>query len=173
MSQSRSIFHPELGRILLVGSAETGLTELTYITPDDPVFEDSSDTLLDQVEMRLDSYFKGKQTDFSDLPLNPQGTLFQQHVWRTLLTIPWGETRSYKWLAEQVGNPKASRAVGMANGRNPIPILIPCHRVIQQDGALGGYTGGLDIKRYLLGLESHPLGDSIQQSRLEFALTPA
>jgi len=81
------------------------------------------------------------------------GTAFQQKVWKKLLTIPYGVTRSYKWLAESINNPNSARAVGNANGQNPLSIIIPCHRVVRENGALGGYTGGVRIKRYLLDLE--------------------
>jgi methylated-DNA-[protein]-cysteine S-methyltransferase len=101
---------------------------------------------------QLDEYFNGKRTVF-DLPLNLDGTDFQVKVWHTLQTIPYGETCSYGHLAKMIGNPKACRAVGMANNRNPIPIIIPCHRVIGQDGSLTGYAGGLELKEKLLMLE--------------------
>jgi methylated-DNA-[protein]-cysteine S-methyltransferase len=81
------------------------------------------------------------------------GTPFQQKVWKKLTTIPYGKTRSYKWIASAINNRHASRAVGNANGRNPLPIIIPCHRVIRENGELGGYTGGINIKRFLLNLE--------------------
>lgn len=101
---------------------------------------------------QLDEYFSGNRQDFS-LPLATEGTHFQQSVWKALQTIPYGQTISYRQLAEKIGNPKACRAVGSANGRNPIAIIIPCHRVIAADHSLGGYAGGLDIKTRLLRLE--------------------
>jgi methylated-DNA-[protein]-cysteine S-methyltransferase len=101
---------------------------------------------------QLRSYFAGTLREF-DLPLAPQGTPFQRGVWSRLCEIPYGETTSYGELARRVGNPKASRAVGLANGRNPIPIVIPCHRVIGSNGSLTGYGGGLPIKEHLLALE--------------------
>ena len=88
-----------------------------------------------------------------DLPLDPEGTDFQRRVWRALLDIPYGETRSYADLARAVGSPRAMRAVGQANRRNPIGVVVPCHRVIAADGTIGGYAGGLDRKRHLLRLE--------------------
>jgi O-6-methylguanine DNA methyltransferase len=98
-------------------------------------------------------YFSGKRAEF-DLPLDLfLGTAFQQQVWQTLRRIPYGETRSYRWLAEQIGRPTAFRAVGQANGANPIPVLVPCHRVICADGSMGGFSAGLDLKRRLLALE--------------------
>lgn len=101
---------------------------------------------------QLDEYFGGIRRSF-DLPLYIKGTIFQESVWRELLMIPYGQTISYKQLAERVGNPKACRAVGSANGKNPLALFIPCHRVISADGSLGGYAGGLRIKSELLQLE--------------------
>jgi methylated-DNA-[protein]-cysteine S-methyltransferase len=104
---------------------------------------------------QLGEYFAGKREQF-DLPLAPAGTEFQRGVWRRLQEIPYGETISYGELAKRVGNPKASRAVGAANGQNPIPIVIPCHRVIGANGKLTGFGGGLPIKEALLALEAKP-----------------
>jgi methylated-DNA-[protein]-cysteine S-methyltransferase len=106
--------------------------------------------LIEAVKQQLMAYFQGIPTDFTDLLLDPLGTPFQRRVWEELRRIPQGQTISYKELAERVGKPKASRAVGQANGRNPIPLIIPCHRVIAADGTLGGYSSGLDRKRWLL-----------------------
>ena len=100
----------------------------------------------------LEEYFKGKRTKF-EIPLNPKGTEFMKKVWKELLNIPYGEVRTYKEIAEKIGNSKASRAVGMANNKNPIPIIIPCHRVIGSNNKLVGYALGLDMKKYLLDLE--------------------
>jgi methylated-DNA-[protein]-cysteine S-methyltransferase len=102
---------------------------------------------------QLEEYFAGVRTEF-DLPLRPVGTPFQQEVWAALQTIPYGEVRSYGEIAEQIGRPGASRAVGLANGRNPIAVIVPCHRVIGASGALTGYGGGLDRKLLLLDLEA-------------------
>lgn len=104
------------------------------------------------VVRQLKAYFAGELQDFQ-LTLAPQGTPFQQKVWSELCKIPYGETISYGELARRIGNPSASRAVGLANGSNPIPIIIPCHRVIGSNGKLTGYGGGLDIKEKLLALE--------------------
>lgn len=114
--------------------------------------EGAPDALAETVFRQLDEYFAGTRTAF-DFPCAPQGTPFQQKVWAALCEIPYGETRSYKQIAEAVGKPKACRAVGMANNRNPIIIVIPCHRVIGANGALTGYGGGLEMKRALLELE--------------------
>ena len=112
---------------------------------------DASPLLL-EAERQLSEYFAGNRKTF-DLPLKPEGTVFQRAVWNALCAIPYGETRSYGEIAAQIGAPKACRAVGMTNHRNPLPILIPCHRVIGADGSLTGYGGGLDKKRFLLELE--------------------
>jgi methylated-DNA-[protein]-cysteine S-methyltransferase len=106
---------------------------------------------------QLREYFSGRRTEF-ELPLAPQGTAFQRGVWRQLQEIPYGETISYGELAKRVGNPKASRAVGAANGQNPIPIVIPCHRVIGSNGKLTGFGGGLPTKEALLALERSTTG---------------
>jgi methylated-DNA-[protein]-cysteine S-methyltransferase len=103
---------------------------------------------------QLSAYFAGERTGFT-LPLAPAGTPFQRRVWAALREIPYGETWSYGQLASKIGNPTAARAVGLANGRNPIAVVIPCHRVIGSDGSLTGYGGGLDRKRYLLDLEAN------------------
>jgi O-6-methylguanine DNA methyltransferase len=101
----------------------------------------------------LEGYFKGETTAFS-VTLDPEGgTAFQREVWRQLTTIPYGRTLSYGEVAEAMGRPRSARAVGNANGANPIPIVVPCHRVIRSDGSLGGYGSGVQIKRYLLELE--------------------
>ncbi len=108
--------------------------------------------LLKRAGLELTQYLTGERREFS-LPLAPQGTNFQKSVWQKLCDIPYGHTTSYKEIAEKIGNPLAMRAVGQANNRNPLPILIPCHRVIGSKGELTGYAGGLDIKRILLKLE--------------------
>lgn len=101
---------------------------------------------------QLNEYFQGKRKTF-DLPLDMKGTEFQKQVWNELMKIPFGETVSYKTVAEKIKNNKAVRAVGTANGRNPICIIVPCHRVISADGSIGGYAGGIDVKKQLLALE--------------------
>ena len=116
------------------------------------LIENIQHPMLLKVKQQLEQYFAGQRQQFN-LPLDFQGTDFQQRVWRALLTIPYGETRSYKDIALQIGNEKAVRAVGAANGRNPISIIAPCHRVIGSGGALVGFAGGLDKKQILLSLE--------------------
>jgi methylated-DNA-[protein]-cysteine S-methyltransferase len=112
--------------------------------------------LLAEMTRQLGAYFDGRLRTFS-LPLAPVGTAFQTEVWRTLGTIPYGQTWTYTELAERIGRPAAVRAVGAANGRNPIPSIIPCHRVIGSSGKLVGFGGGLETKRALLGLEQGTL----------------
>jgi methylated-DNA-[protein]-cysteine S-methyltransferase len=109
-----------------------------------------------EVILQLKAYFRGELKEF-DLPLAMEGTDFQLRVWNALRAIPYGETISYAQLAERIGNPKAVRAVGLANGNNPIPIIIPCHRVIGSDGSLTGFGGGLSTKKKLLDLENKQL----------------
>lgn len=137
--------------VLEIKSTESHITQL--------LFKESAKTSSENIPAvmkecirQLDEYFSGNRKDFT-LPLAPEGTTFQRSVWKALQTIPYGQTISYKELAERVENPKACRAVGTANGRNPIAIIIPCHRVIAANGTLGGYAGGLDIKTILLKLE--------------------
>ena len=119
----------------------------------EPEWQESQRGPVAEAARQLREYFAGKRAEF-DLPLAPVGTVFQHSVWRQLQEIPYGETISYGELARRVGNPKASRAVGSANGANPLPIVIPCHRVIAGDGTLGGFGGGLPTKQTLLALES-------------------
>lgn len=111
-----------------------------------------TDPLLKKAVKQLDEYFAGKRKKF-DLPLSMKGTEFQQKVWEALRAIPYGETRSYGDIAKAIGKPKAARAVGMANNRNPVSIIVPCHRVIGANGSLVGYGGGLKAKEFLLKLE--------------------
>jgi methylated-DNA-[protein]-cysteine S-methyltransferase len=118
----------------------------------DVVAEDPKHPILVATERQLAEYFAGRRKGF-DLRLDFAGTEFQKKVWRALLTIPFGETRSYAQIAKQIGHPKAVRAVGAANGRNPISIVAPCHRVIGSSGALTGFAGGLGVKAQLLRLE--------------------
>lgn len=128
------------------------LTELRFGASDtaEPFLQKTP--LTQEANRQLDAYFAGELQRF-DLPLAPKGTAFQQACWQSLLEISYGQTRSYAEQAAAIGNPKATRAVGMANHRNPLPILIPCHRVVGKDGKLTGYAGGIHIKAYLLNLE--------------------
>ena len=115
--------------------------------------EKKETSVLKKAYKQFDEYFKGKRKVF-DLPIALRGTEFQLKTWKQLQTIPYGETRSYGQLAEMTGDPKASRAVGMANNKNPISIIVPCHRVIGHNGKLTGYAGGLELKQQLLDLEA-------------------
>ena len=123
---------------------------LSRVYDDEPV--KLSTSKLQHMINQLNEYFAGVRTEF-DIPVKPEGTDFQQQVWQALLDLPYGRVISYGDLAVKLNNPGGMRAVGAANGKNPIPILIPCHRVIAADGSLGGYTGGLDIKRKILDIE--------------------
>lgn len=120
------------------------------------IIEKEETLLLKQAIRELSEYFDGKRNSFN-LPLELQGTEFQKKVWNALMEIPFGETRSYKEIAKAIGNEKASRAVGMANNKNPIMIIVPCHRVIGANGKLVGYAGGIDVKAKLLNLEKDTL----------------
>ncbi|WP_050614375.1 methylated-DNA--[protein]-cysteine S-methyltransferase [Bacillus testis] len=150
-------YQTELGR---VGIQEEG-SMITHIyfdgeNPPADVLQEETE-LLKEAGKQLQEYLAGERTEFS-LPLSARGTAFMERVWEGLCTIPYGETRSYRDIAEAIGNPKACRAVGMANNRNPIPIFIPCHRVIGANGTLTGYGGGLAIKEHLLQLERQKSG---------------
>ncbi|HWJ69873.1 MAG TPA: methylated-DNA--[protein]-cysteine S-methyltransferase [Sphingobium sp.] len=127
--------------------------------------EQADHPLLIEAERQLAGYFAGERRAF-DLPLDFRGTAFQQMVWTALLDIPFGETRSYAQIARAIGAPAASRAVGAANGRNPLSIVAPCHRVVGASGALTGFAGGLAAKRYLLG---HEAGHDLWSLRLPMA----
>jgi methylated-DNA-[protein]-cysteine S-methyltransferase len=128
------------------------------------------DSVLEEAKRQLDAYFAG-ELELFDLPLAPQGTPYQRHVWQALCEIPFGVTISYAELARRIGRPTACRAVGAANGRNPIAIVIPCHRVIGSDKSLTGYRGGVEIKRWLIRHESTVAG-RVEQLPLEMAAKP-
>ena len=141
-----------LGPIRIAGT-NTGLTRVDFqhgLRPVEPIpgWQDTPDVLAEAVQ-QLREYFEGTRQTFS-VALAPDGTDFQQEVWRALQQIPFGTTRTYQDLAQTLGKPKGARAVGSANGRNPIAIMIPCHRIIGRDGRLRGYASGLPIKRQLL-----------------------
>jgi methylated-DNA-[protein]-cysteine S-methyltransferase len=136
---------------LLVVVSERGLVALEFDGKPRADWTESAQKIAPCAD-ELDEYFTGRRRQF-DLPLDLRGTDFQKRCWQELLRIPYGETRSYADIARAIGNPRAVRAVGLANGQNPIPIIVPCHRVIGSDGSLTGYGGGLEIKRKLLELE--------------------
>jgi len=146
-----------VGRLTLVATAE-GLAAVMWQNDRpgrvklDVGRQDEEHPVLLEAERQLQEYFDGRRTDFR-LRLDLTGTEFQRRVWEALRTIPFGETRSYRDIAEQIGSPRAVRAVGAANGKNPVSIVAPCHRVIGTSGALTGFAGGLDVKARLLALE--------------------
>lgn len=147
-------YDTKIGRIAIMDNGK----EITYMeVSDNTNLKDLNvceTELIKEAARQLNEYLNGSRTQFK-LPLNPQGTEFQKKVWNALCNIPYGETRSYKQVAEAIGNPKASRAIGMANNKNPIMIFIPCHRVIGSNGKLVGYAGGLDMKEKLLQIENN------------------
>lgn len=144
-----------IGRLTLVAD-EQGLRHIEFESARHPILIDETwrrdASFFEDIKRQLRAYFNGHIRCF-DLPLAPSGTPFQQRVWRALQTIPYGTTVSYRWVAEKIGNPNAVRAVGGANARNPIPIIVPCHRVIGSNGTLTGFGGGLMVKQCLLDLE--------------------
>ena len=139
-----------LGMATITGD-EMGISAITVA--EDGSVSNEIPLVLQEAVVQLQSYFEGKRTEF-DLPLHPQGTDFQQKVWKGLLQIPYGKTMSYLELSKQLGDVKAIRAVAAANGKNPLWIVVPCHRVIGTDGSLTGYAGGLWRKKWLLELEN-------------------
>lgn len=146
-----------IGRLMLIGSS--GELEVLLFPSQEQEQEgvmnasfEYDEKPFETVSEQLNEYFAGKRQHFS-LQLAPRGTVFQQRVWQELRKIPYGQTLSYGEVAARLGNPKGGRAVGMANGKNPIPIIVPCHRVIGKDGSLTGFGGGLAIKQRLLDLE--------------------
>ena len=147
-----------VGKLKLIAS-DDGLVAILWDNdrphgmPPEELIACESHPILAKTERQLEEYFAGKRQSF-DLALDMRGTPFQKQVWEALLAIPFGETRSYGELAKQLGSPGASRAVGAANGRNPISIVVPCHRVIGASGKLTGFGGGLENKAHLLSLES-------------------
>jgi len=149
-----------VGELTLVGT-DDGLAAILWEN-DRPgrvrlniVAEDGGHRVLIEAERQLREYFAGERKQFA-LPHDVAGTVFQQKVWGALLTIPFGETRSYREIAQQIGSPNAARAVGAANGRNPLSIVAPCHRVVGSTGELTGFAGGLEAKAHLLALEARP-----------------
>lgn len=135
---------------LYLVATETHLINIQFTQPQKALLQTTE--LLSMATIQLDEYFQGKLTTFS-LPFKLTGTPFQLAVWKELQNIPYGQTTSYKEIAQKINKPKAYRAVGMANNKNPLPIIIPCHRVIGSNGKLIGYAGGLKLKNYLLELE--------------------
>ncbi|WP_182186582.1 methylated-DNA--[protein]-cysteine S-methyltransferase [Pectinatus frisingensis] len=148
--KKRFTYETPIGNIYIT-EEKSAITEISFRKPLSAATKMES-LLLREAFTQISEYLSGKRDKFI-LPLNPSGTAFQKKVWNALLDIPYGQTRSYKEIAEAIGNSKATRAVGMANNKNPIVICIPCHRVIASDGKLCGYAGGVKTKKFLLQLE--------------------
>jgi methylated-DNA-[protein]-cysteine S-methyltransferase len=152
MTSSTITMSSPLGMLRLCADGDE-LTAVHLPGPDVPeVMPSRTSAVLELAVAQLAEYFEGTRREFS-IPLAPRGTAFQEGVWRALVAIPFGETRSYGELASAIGRPRARRAVGAANGKNPIAIIVPCHRVIGADGSLTGYGGGMAAKRWLLDHE--------------------
>lgn len=139
----------EMGLVKITGNSDA-VTHIDFVSAQEQ--PENSTSVLCDAKQQLSEYFEGERTHF-DMPLAPKGTDFQKQVWQALVEIPYGQTVSYQDIAKAVGKPKGSQAVGGANGKNPIAIVVPCHRVIGKDGSLTGYAGGLDKKSWLLSLE--------------------
>ena len=142
-------FASPIGTLYLICAGKT-LCGIDFLKPARVLRKGKAPLLL---KKELKEYFESGREEFTQTIAFKSGTEFENAVWHVLTMIPYGETRTYKWLAEKIGKPNASRAVGQALSRNPIPIIIPCHRIIESDGSLGGYSGGIDIKRRLLDME--------------------
>ena len=139
---------------LTIGSNDNFITHIFFYNDKVPEnIRERETAVIKQAINELNEYFEGKRKNFT-VPLNPEGTEFQKKVWKALLNMPYGKTCSYKDIAEKICSPKACRAVGSSNGKNPIPIIIPCHRVINASGNIGGYSAGLDIKNKLMNIEN-------------------
>ncbi|MDO5337768.1 MAG: methylated-DNA--[protein]-cysteine S-methyltransferase [Eubacteriales bacterium] len=144
-------YDTQIGKIGIAEDGE-GITQVSLNSPPDSEAELRETSLIRTAYEELEEYFQGKRKSF-DIRLHLEGTEFQKKVWQALTEIPYGETRSYQDIARAVGNPKGCRAVGMANNRNPVMILVPCHRVIGKNGKMVGYGGGISVKEALLRLE--------------------
>ena len=153
MSKVQRKMNSKIGPLYLVASAKA-LHGVFWKSQNESKEQSNSEEsrLLDKAEVQINEYLSGKRKSF-DIPLELEGTEFQKKVWAELVKIPYGQTRSYKDIAKNLKDSNASRAVGTANRRNPISLIVPCHRVIASDGTLGGYAGGLPIKEFLLSLE--------------------
>ena len=147
-SETRLVMPSPVGKLLIV-QGEGGITRLTLAGD---AADGTHTPLLKEARAQLEAYFAGRLTRF-DLPLEERGTPFEKAVWTALRTVPYGQTRTYGQIAAQIGKPKAARAVGMANHRNPIAIITPCHRIVGANGALTGYALGLEMKQVLLRIE--------------------
>ena len=155
MANRFTYYDSQLGTVTLQAN-EQGLLGVWFEThttkPEDLGIQEDSFPIFQSVKEQLERYFAGDAVQF-DVPIAAKGTPFQQSVWHALTTIPYGETWSYAQLADAIGNPKAVRAVGLANGKNPVSVIVPCHRVIGKNGKLTGYAGGIERKQRLLTIE--------------------
>jgi methylated-DNA-[protein]-cysteine S-methyltransferase len=154
------IYHDSPVGLLEITADENAVTGLYFADSNGKRDDENTGNILKDCLAQLTEYFAGKRTVF-DINVNPAGTPFQKSVWNELLKIPYGETVSYGEIAERIGNPKSVRAVGLANGSNPVSIIIPCHRVIGKNGSLVGYGGGIENKRFLLELEKRYSGKGL------------
>lgn len=154
MADTYFIYNTPMGRVTLASNGQA-LTHMAF-GPAEFCGKKVATSLTNAASTQMLEYLAGKRRAF-DIPLQPEGTPFQLQVWDALLQIPYGQTRSYEQIAYALGNPRAMRAVGMANNKNPLPIFIPCHRVIGKNGNLVGYAGGVHIKKFLLDLEAQGL----------------
>lgn len=143
-------YQTNIGQIWIC-EEDSKIIQLRFKKPETDI-EEKETKLIREAIRQIDEYLQGERTSFT-LPLNPQGTDYQKAVWSALQRVYYGETKTYKQIAEEIGSPKSCRAVGLANNRNPIAIIIPCHRIIGSNGKLVGYAGGLDVKEKLLALE--------------------
>lgn len=160
----RGYFQSPVGTLTIISDGDF-ITSILFPVNGSPIFPDCQNSVILDCAAQLNEYFQGSRKTF-DLPLNPNGTEFQKRVWDKVIAIPYGETASYGSVANSLGDFKLTRAVGLANGANPIPIIIPCHRVIGSDGALTGYAGGLERKRWLLNHEQNHFTISRGQLKL-------
>jgi len=160
MTDRQCLFDTPIGTLTLVAS-DDGVSRVLFdgqtpgqvgLASDLPVIDD--DPVLLAAEAQIHEYFAGDRKDF-DLPLDLHGTEFQVEAWRALASVPYGETTSYGEQAERIGRPGAFRAVGAANGKNPVPIILPCHRIVGANGSLTGFAGGLELKQWLLSMEQN------------------
>jgi len=170
MIHTHIMFGTPVGTLTLQADAR-GLCRIDFGQRAPAVTADPEQPVLRLAAEQLEAYFRGELSHF-DLPLAPVGTAFQSEVWNALQAIPYGEVRSYADIANAVGRPRAFRAVGMANNRNPLPIIIPCHRVVGSNGLLIGYGGGLDIKIRLLQLERIALEQAAEPERCRVVQNP-
>jgi O-6-methylguanine DNA methyltransferase len=175
-----TVFDSDLGRIW-ISATEKGINRVQFVDVDEDelaeamsiayravVIEDK--IRLHKIRDDVLSYLSGKPTSFRAQLDFSEGTQFQRDVWKTTRRIPYGRVRSYKWVAGEVGSPKAARAVGQALSSNPVPLLVPCHRVVMSDGSLGGFVGGTDYKKRLLSIEHGQFGMVFEERELESAL---